>query len=255
MIKPLPVLFAVFIALSALIGCAGNPPSDDSKQQQASTLYKEAHGLLEAGDYQTAVKRFEDLQAKYPFGSYSEQAQIDVIYAYYKAGDDTSAVAAADRFIRFNPRHPKVDYAYYMKGVAQQEQGRGFTAKLLRLDRATRDPDPLRQAFYSFRTLIEVHPESHYVNDARRRMVQIRNLLAQHEADVMEFYARRGAWVAAINRACDIVRSYSATPAVAQALHVLMQGYGHIDLPALKEDVRRVIRLNYPNHPALKENG
>lgn len=252
MIKLLPALFVVLIAL---IGCASNPTPDDNKQQQASTLYKEAHELLEAGDYGTAVKRLEDLQAQYPFGSYSEQAQLDVIYAYYKAGDSTSAVAAADRFIRFNPRHSKVAYAYYMKGVAQQEQGQGFTARLLHLDRAKRDPEPLRQAFYSFRTLIETYPESRYAGNSRQRMVQIRTLLADHEVDVMDFYVQRGAWIAAINRACDIVLSYSETPAVAQALHVLLQGYDHIDLPALKKDVRRIIQLNYPNHPALEETG
>src|SRR5699024_7984647 len=111
----------------------------------------------------------------------------DVIYAYYKAGDSVSAVAAADRFIRFNPRHPKVDYAYYMKGVAQQEQGQGFTARLLHLNRAIRDPEPLRQAFYSFRTLIEIHPESQYAANARQRMVQVRSLLAEHEVNIMDF--------------------------------------------------------------------
>lgn len=255
MIKLLPASLLALIMLFALIGCASNPTDHDKQQKSAATLYKEASALLKAGDYQTAVKRLEDLQAQYPFGPYSEQAQLDVIYAYYKAGDSTSAVAAADRFIRFNPRHPKVDYAYYMKGVAQQEQGQGFTAKVLHLDRAMRDPQPLRQAFYSFRTLIETHPESRYVDDARRRMVQVRSLLAQHEADVMDFYARRGAWVAAVNRARDIVLNYSQTPAVAQALHVMLEGYGHIHLPTLKEDVRRIIRLNYPNHPALEQRG
>ena len=254
MIKLLLTLFAV---LFALIGCTSNPASDDNRQQQqpASMLYQEARALLDAGDYQSAVKQFENLQAKYPFGPYSEQAQIDIIYAYYKAGDTASAVAAADRFIRFNPRHPKVDYAYYMKGVAQQEQGKGFVASLLRLDRAKRDPEPLRQAFYSFRTLLETRPESRYAANARQRMVQIRTLLAEHEVEVMDYYVRRGAWVAAINRARGIVIDYSETPAVAQALHVLLQGYEHIDLPALKEDVRRVIHLNFPNRPALEENG
>ncbi|MDN5871529.1 MAG: outer membrane protein assembly factor BamD [Nitrococcus sp.] len=253
MLKLLPALFAVLIAL---IGCAANPTADqDEPEQQASTLYNQAHALIEAGDYTTAVKRLEDLQAKYPFGPYSEQAQLDIIYAYYKANDTASAVAAADRFIRFNPRHAKVAYAYYMKGVAQQKQGRSFVQSLLNLDRSKRDPEPLRQAFYSFRTLLESYPESRYTDDARRRMAQLRNLLAEHEVHIMKYYVRRNAWVAAINRARDILLTYSKTPAVADALHVLLKGYEHIGLSALTEDVRRVIRLNYPNHPALEERG
>lgn len=244
------------VALFALLGCASQPTTDTPEQnQQAATLYREARELLDAGDYTTAVKRLEDMQAQFPFGPYSEQAQLDIIYAYYKANDTESTVAAADRFIRFNPRHAKVDYAAYMKGVAQQEQGRGFLQSLLNVNRAERDPEPLRQAFYSFRTLLETHPESRYAQNAREHMRELRNLLAQHEIQIMDYYVRRGAWVAAINRARGVVLSYSNTPAVAEALHVLVQGYQHIKLPALKEDVRRVIRLNYPDHPALEESG
>lgn len=249
------LLLALFIALIALTGCASAPTEYGSPQKSAATLYKEAQALLESGSYAAAVKRLEDLQAEYPFGPYSKQARLDIIYAYYKAGDMVSAVAAAERFIRFNPRHAKVAYAYYMKGVAQQAQGQGFIQSLFNLDRAKRNPEPLRQAFYSFRTLIERYPESRYTDAARQRMRRIRNLLAEHEANVMQFYARRGAWVAAINRARGIVIKYWKTPAVAEALHVLLRGYEHIGLPALKEDVRRVIRLNYPHHPALEERG
>lgn len=254
MIKLLPPL--VVVVLFALIGCAGQPTKGQPEQnQQGATLYHEARELIEAGDYTSAVKRLEDMQAQYPFGPYSEQAQLDIIYAYYKANDTESTVAAADRFIRFNPRHARVDYAAYMKGVAQQEQGQGFLQSLLGMDRAKRDPEPLRQAFYSFRTLLETHPESRYADSARQHMRQLRNLLAQHELQITDYYVRRGAWVAAINRARGVVLSYSGTPAVAEALQVLLQGYQHIKLPALKEDVRRVIRLNYPDHPALEENG
>lgn len=251
MTKLLPVLL---VSLILLIGCAGDPALQE-KQQPAATLYNDARESLNAGDYETAVKRLEDLQAKYPFGPYAVQAQLDIIYAYYKADDPESAVAAADRFIRLNPRHPKVDYAYYMKGVAQQEQGQGFTERLFHLDRAKRDPEPLQHAFASFRTLLEKDPDSRYADDARHRMQQVRDLLAQHEAQVMQFYAHRRAWVAAVNRARDIVINYPGSPAVATALQVLMQGYQHVKLPALKEDVRRVIRLNYPDYPALKGSG
>lgn len=249
----LPVFVTVLITL---IGCTSNPAAEEPEQgQQASTLYDKARESLDAGDYAAAVKRLEDLQAQFPFGPYSEQAQLDIIYAYYKANDTASAVAAAERFIRFNPRHANVAYAYYMKGVAQQEQGLGFIQSLLHMDRAKRDPEPLRQAFYSFRSLLEAHPESRYAADARRRMATLRELLAQHELQICQYYIRRGAWVAAINRARGIVLSYAGTPAVAEALHVLLQGYQHIGLPALKEDVRRVLRLNYPHHPALAESG
>lgn len=234
------------VAAAVLLGGCSTTP-EDQPDRQAAELYNTARAARERGDFQMAVDRLEELEAKYPFGVYAEQAQLDIIYAYYKQGETDSAVAAADRFIRLNPRHPKVDYAYYMKGVAEQERGSNSLQDWFNLKRYKRDPEPLHRAFNSFRTLIQRFPESDFVADARERMKAIRAKLAEHELYVARFYAERNAWVAAANRASTIVTRYPKTPSVDGALELLKQSYDKLGAEGLSEDVMRVIRLNLPN--------
>lgn len=237
---------ALSLLLTALIltACASAPEEQPDQDLSAATLYQNARAAWQRGDYDLAASRLEALEARYPFGTYAEQAQLDIIYVYHKNEEPASAVAAAERFIRLNPRHPRVDYAWYMKGVARQEQGRGFLDDLLDIDRAARDPEPLRKAFDAFRTLIERYPDSDYVANARERMRAIRDQLAKHEMQIASFYAERKAWVAAANRATHIIREYEGTPAVASALRLLERVYGQLDMSSLRRDVRRVLERN-----------
>jgi outer membrane protein assembly factor BamD len=233
------VLCCALIVL--LAGCASQPVEDT---RAAAELYRSAQAAMSRGDYVTAVQEYEQLQARYPFGPYAEQAQLDIIYAYAEAGEPESAIAAAERFIRLNPRHPEVDYAWYMRGVVQQERGSGFLADWFDLKRSARDPEPLREAFNTFSTLVERYPDSRYAEDARERMFTIRNLLAEHEIMVARFYAERGAWVAAANRAANILQRYPGAPATADALVMLQRSYGELELSNLQSDVRRILELN-----------
>ncbi len=238
----------LLFSLLLLSACASTPePADENAR--AGQLYASAQSALERGDYSTAVSRLESLEARYPFGTYAEQAQLDIIYAYHKMDEAESAVAAADRFVRLNPRHPRVDYAWYMKGVAEQESGDDFLGDLFDLDRAARDPEPLRQAFEAFRTLVQRHPDSEYVADARERMTTLRDQLARHELMIARFYADRQAWVAAANRATGLVRDYEGTPALVPALQLLERAYGELEIPELREDIRRILRANGINTP------
>ncbi len=234
--------FAVLLAAALLIaGCSSTPEQDTRPEAE---LYRSALAAMNRGDHVTAVQEYEQLQARFPFGRYAEQAQLDVIYAYAEAGEPDSAIAAADRFVRLNPRHPRVDYAWYMRGVVEQERGESFITRWLDLERPARNPEPLARAFETFGTLIERYPESRYVEDARERMVELRNMLAEHEMVVARFYVDRNAWVAAANRARNVLQRYPGTVATADALRVLEQSYDRLELSDLRDDVRRILELN-----------
>lgn len=235
-------ILLVCCALFALLAGCASQPVDDTRA--AAELYQSAREAMSRGDFVTAVQEYEQLEARYPFGPYAEQAQLDIIYAYAQAGEPDSAVAAADRFIRLNPRHPEVDYAWYMRGVVQQERGSGFLADWFGLERSARDPEPLRRAFDTFSTLVQRYPDSRYAEDARQRMFTIRNLLAEHETMVARFYAERGAWVAAANRAAEVLRRYPGTAETADALLILQRSYDQLELSGLQRDVRRILELN-----------
>lgn len=231
----------------ALSGCATNGAED--QEAPAESLYQEAQDAMAAGNYEQAVQTLETLQARYPFGPYAEQAQLDIIYAYHRYDEPDSAVAAAQRFIQLNPRHPAVPYAHFMQGVAEMNRGRSFLSERFGLDRASRDPEPLRRAFRAFRTVASQYPDSDYAANARKRMLIIRDLLARHELHVARFYMDRGAYVAAANRAKGILTEYPQTPAVEAALGILAEAYGHLEIADLRADVRRVIGENFPDHP------
>ncbi len=235
-------ILLVCCALVALLAGCASQPVDDTRA--AAELYRSARDAMSRGDFVTAVQEYEQLEARYPFGPYAEQGQLDVIYAYAEAGEPDSAIAAADRFIRLNPRHPEADYAWYMRGVVEQNRGRGFVADWFELERAARDPEPLRRAFDVFGILLQSYPDSRYAEDARERMFTIRNLLAEHEIITAQFYAEREAWVAAANRAAEVLRRYPGTPESADALRILQQSYDRLELSALQRDVRRILELN-----------
>lgn len=246
--------FALFLALAFFSGCSWLPePKDETEGWSASRIYSAGKNALNEGDYETAVRYFEILESRYPFGRYAQQAQLEVAYAYYKYDEPESAIAAADRFIKLHPRHPHVDYAYYLKGLANFNRNSGLVERLFPQDPSTRDPASARQAFFDFRELVQKYPQSRYAQDAAKRMHYLRNNLAQHEVNVAKYYLRRGANVAAANRAEYVVEHYDGSAMVPEALTVMSEAYRNMDMEQLAADAERVLNANYPNYTAQSD--
>ncbi len=210
-------------------------------------FHQEAKAALESKNYQKAIKLYEALEARYPFGDYAAQAQLNVAYAYYKNDDPEAALAAADRFIKLHPRSPSVDYAYYLKGLVNYNRGIGFIDRFLPTDTTQREPGSAKDAYDNFQELIQRFPQSKYVPDARLRMVALRNNMAMYEVHVADFYMRRKAYVAAANRANHIIKEFQRTPAVPHALVIMQEAYRKLGMDDLAADAERVFKLNYPN--------
>jgi outer membrane protein assembly factor BamD len=198
------------------------------------------------GAYDKAVKYFEKLEARYPFGRYAQQAQLEVAYAYFKQAEPASAIAACDRFIRLHPNHPNVDYAYYLKGLVNFNEDLGLLGHIAMQDQSERDPKAARQSFDSFKELVTRFPESRYAADATARMSYLVNALASHETRVAHYYLRRGAYVAAVNRAQTALKTYPQAPANEEALFILVQAYDKLGMNDLRDDSERVMRKNFP---------
>lgn len=244
----------LLLTLATAAGCSLLPEEiDQTKGWSVKKLYSEAKAALSEGDYELAVKYYETLQARYPFGSYAQQAQVELIYAYYKDGEAELAIAEADRFIKMHPRHPHVDYVYYMKGLVNFNRNYGLLERYLPMDASQRDQSSARQSFFDFQTLVKKFPASKYSADARQRMIFLRNTVARYETHVARYYLRRGAFVAAANRAKFVVENYQGADSMADALTVLVIAYKLMDLPDLASDAMRVLELNYPGHPGIRE--
>jgi len=213
----------------------------------------EAKAAVDAGNYEKAIKLYEALESRYPFGESSAQTQLDVAYAYYKNGDPEGAIAAADRFIKINPRNPGVDYAYYLKGLVNYNRGIGFLDRFLPTDTSQRDPGNARDAYDNFAELIRRYPGSKYVADARLRMIALKNNMAMYEVHVARYYMKRKAYIAAANRASYVIEKYQRTPAVPYALQVMQEAYAKLDMKDLANDVTRVYEQNYPDGPPVPE--
>lgn len=211
------------------------------------TFHEKAKEALDNKNYSKAVTLYEALESRYPFGDYAAQAQLNVAYAYYKNDDPEAAIAAADRFIKIHPRNPKVDYAYYLKGLINYNRGIGFIDRFLPTDSSQRDPGPAKDSFDNFQELIRRYPNSEYVADAKQRMVALRNNMAMYEIHVADFYMRRKAYVAAVNRANYVIKEYQRTPAVPFALQIMQDGYRQLGMDDLAADAERVYTMNYPN--------
>lgn len=234
--------------------------AQERKQEELKTLtekefYERIQKNLLAKNWTDAISNLQGFEAQFPFGNYAEQAQLELIYVYHESQDHEAASAAADRFIRLHPRHPNVDYAYYIKGLAAIEQTRGIFSNFMPTDETRRDPGEARQAFAIFSELINRYPNSTYAADARKRMVYLRNMLARHEIQVANYYFKRGAYLAAINRGRYVVENFQQTPAVPDGLAVMAQGYHMLGLQDLAENAAKVLAANYANYPALDDEG
>ncbi len=244
----------VLILLAGISSCTFfQDKGDPTETWSAERLYAEAKGALDSGNYSKAVEYYEKLEGRFPFGVYGQQALLDLAYAYYKNDSTDASISAADRFIKLYPQNAHVDYAYYLKGLANFNRGKGFVERYLPIDTSQRDPGSALTAFQDFSELLRLFPDSQYAEDARQRMVYLRNLLAEHEINVANYYMRRGAFVAAVNRARYVIEKYPRTPSVPDALVVMAKAYRIMEMDDLSRDALRVLELNYPNHPGLYE--
>ncbi len=241
------------ILLSLVVGGCGLLPEqiDDTKSWSANKLYGVAKENLAEGNYARAIELFEKLEARYPYGPYAQQAQLEVAYAYYKDNEPVSAMAACDRFIKLHPNHPNVDYAYYLKGLANFVEDQGLLAQLSDQDMSERDPRAAKEAFEAFRDLVSRFPDSKYTPDALARMRYLVNALASHEVHVARYYYTRGAYVAAANRGKYVLEHYQQAPALEEALAIMAQSYDRLGLAVPREDALKVLRHNFPNSPYL----
>lgn len=246
----------VLLSSLALFGCSSNEQlpdiAADAGEQQ---IYDDAQGYLRSDNYDLAVRSFQLLEARYPFGSYAEQAQLEIIYAHYSAYEHEAAVEAADRFIRLHPQHPNVDYAYYMKGLAAYTGNEDIFARFLPTDPTNRDTSQAKEAFAEFAQLLARFPNSPYAADAEARMISLRNLLARHEIIVANYYLRRGAFLAAVNRGRFVVENFQQTPAVADGLAIMAQGYIYLGMDDLADESVNVLAANFPDYPAIGKDG
>lgn len=224
----------------------------DRSNYTAEQYYQEAKSDLDHNKYGTAISLYQELESTYPYGPYTEQAQLDIAYAYWKNDNPASAMAAADRFIRLHPTEPSVAYAYYLKGMINYTNSGGFLKRLTEGgDPSERDPRSARESYNAFKQVVDRFPNSRYAPDARRRMAFLHNSLAMHEIHVADYYMRRQAYVAVVNRCKYVLDQYPGTPAVEHALGLMMLAYKKIGLKGLAADSRRVLALNYPNSKYL----
>lgn len=236
------VVFAILLAACAGGGDSGDPTRNLSEAE----LYRQAKEALDEGDFETAIDYYGKLGARFPFGDYAERGQLDLVYAYYRFKEPESALEEADRFIEFNPRHPEVAYAHYIKGLVNYNRRYGWLDRWVRTDRAERDTSELTASFDAFGTLVESFPDSRYTTDSTKRMIELRDTLARHELAVAKFYVGREAWVAAAKRAENVVSRFPSSSSVAPALEIMVRAYKEMGLAGLAADARRVLDFNFP---------
>jgi outer membrane protein assembly factor BamD len=241
-IAQLPLLIGLLATLVACASLNEDPIEDWSAEQ----LYEEAKNALDRGYYETAIDYYETLEARFPFGRYAQQAQLESAYAYYKFNQPDAAIAAADRFIELHPRHEHVPYAWYLKGLANFDRTKGYFDFIIASDPSEHDPTSLLRAFDDFGFLVRNYPNSRYAEDARQRMVYLRNELAEYELDVADYYLRRGAWVAATNRAKYVLEHYQRAESIPKALSMIITAYRKLGLNKLADDATRILKLNFP---------
>lgn len=228
---------------------------DETKGWSAAKLYAEAKSSLSERAYDTAIKYYQKLEARYPYGRFAQQAQIEIAYAHFKDGEPVLAIAAADRFIKLHPNHPNVDYVYYLKGLANFNEDLGIMGFVSYQDMSERDPKAATDAFDAFKELVSRFPESKYTPDAISRMKYLVNALAGHEVHVARYYLKRGAYVAAANRAQYALKTYPHAPANEEGLVILVKAYDALGIKDLRDDAERVLLKNFPNSVYVSGSG
>ena len=242
------------IALAvALAGCGlFSDKGDPKKDWAAQEFYNAAKEQFDAQNWDAAIKLYEALEAKFPFGRFAQQAQIEVAYAYYKQGETASAITALEKFIKLHPNHQNLDYALYLKALVNFREDLGPLTRIVSQDLADRDPKSARESFEAFKELVTRFPESRYADDSRKRMAYLVNALSRHEINVARYYLARGAYLAAVNRAQDAITKFPGTPSSRDALDIMVEAYDRMGLAELRDDTRKVIARNYPSSPQAR---
>jgi outer membrane protein assembly factor BamD len=250
MLRWLSILLLFSATAVILPACSWLPQvKDETADWSAEKYYNEAHDALNEGNYNRAIKLYEQLEGRYPYGRHAQQAILESAYANYKTQEPAAALAACDRFIKLYPNHPYIDYAYYLKGLVNFNEDLGLFGGLANQDMSERDPKATRESYETFKELLTKFPQSKYASDARARSIYLVNALADHELHVARYYYRRGAYVAAINRAQTVLVNYPNTGATPDALAVVVESYDKLGMPKLKEDANRVYAQTFPGRP------
>ncbi len=241
------------IAAAILAGCGTADKYDETSGWSAGKLYSEAKDAQADGAWDKAAKYLEKLEARFPYGRYAQQAQLELGYVYWKGNEPGSAIAACDRFIKLHPSHPTVDYVYYLKGLISFNEDLGLTAYISSQDQTERDPKAARESFEAFKELVTRFPNSKYTPDATLRLNYLVNAMASLEVHVARYYAKRGAYIAAANRAQQAIKTYPQAPAIEEAMYILVTAYDKMGMPDLRDDADRVMKKNFPNSRFYKD--
>ena len=239
------------LMLAVLSACSSN--KSEQEQLTERQFYHAAQEAMESNKFTIAIERLQQLESRYPFGKYAEQAQLELIYSYYRTLDYDSAAATAQRFIKLHPDHGSLDYAYYMKGLSSYSVDRGLLERFIPTDFSERDMGPARESFDDFNRLINRFPNSQYAADARQRMIYLRNLMAAYEVKAANFYMQRGAFVAAANRTTYVLKNFDGTPATPEALVIQVKAYQELGMVDLANATETVLVKNFPEHPEIKK--
>ncbi|MFZ9407890.1 MAG: outer membrane protein assembly factor BamD [Burkholderiaceae bacterium] len=246
-------VLAPSVMIVALTGCSlfDKANADPAERMSAQQLYAEARSELDSKRFDTAVKALAKLEARFPFGIWAQQAQLDTAYAHYKLGDRVQALVAIERFIRLNPSSELLDYAWYLKGLINFNEDQGILANLGGQDLSERDPRAARESFEAFKLVVTRFPESRYADDSRARMTYLVNALAGSEVHIARYYFTRGAYLAAVNRAQAVVAQYQTSPAVEEALAILVRSYDKLGMDTQRQDAERILKANFPKSTML----
>ena len=249
-------ILTVFIVVAAglLSGCGifSGKEVNETRGWTAQKLYAEARQELSGRNWQNAIKHYERIESRYPFGRFAQQAMIEVAYAHWKNEDIASALASIDRFVKLHPNHPSVDYMYYLRGLINFNDDLGLLGFFSGQDLSERDPKAAADAFSAFKDLVARFPESKYAPDAIQRMNYLVNALASHEVHVARYYMKRKAYVAAANRTQYALKTYPGAPANEEGLVIMVKAYDAMGMTVLRDDAERVMKKNFPDSVYLK---
>ncbi|WP_184623374.1 outer membrane protein assembly factor BamD [Xanthomonas sp. 3058] len=251
---PVRLIALMLVMAFVVTGCHRGAKKNPDEGMPVEQLYGKSHGLMEKGNWAGAEASYKRLIAQYPYGPYTEQAMIESAYAQYKAGKHDDTVSSVDRFIRTYPTHRNIAYLYYLRGLANSNRDTVFLRRVWSLDPSRRDLSSPQQAYNDFNTVTDRYPNSRYAADARKRMIELRDIFAQHELDNALYYLRRDAWVSAAGRANYLLETYPQSAFQYDAIAVLAEAYTHLGNKTLAADARRVLELNDPKHPWLTGN-
>jgi outer membrane protein assembly factor BamD len=247
--------FSLLLFIALALGACSSNPDDETVGWSAQRLYGEAKDAMNNKDWQRAIRYLEKLEARYPYGRFAQQAQLEIAYANWKDGERASGVAAVDRFIKMYPNHQNADYAWYLKGLINFNDNYGVMSNVTTPDMSDRDPKSTRDSFAAFKEVLTRFPDSKYAADSAARMRYLVNALASHEVHVARYYMKRGAYLAAANRAQYAISHYGEAPALEEAVFLLVLAYDRLGMEDLRNAAERVMRTNFPDSRYLKAGG